>query len=61
MEVTDVASVRDGTVGQINDVSLALLSEAAAAMDNYASFLTSFNYEAKNYSFAGLSRRSSRT
>lgn len=47
MEVIDVASVRDGTVGQINDVSLALLSEAAAAMDNYASFLTSFNYEAK--------------
>lgn len=47
MDVTDVASVRDGTVGQINDVSLALLSEAAAAMDNYATFKTSFNYETK--------------
>lgn len=47
LEVVDVASIRDGTIGQINDVSLALLSEAAAAMDNYASFLTSFNYDAK--------------
>ncbi|RMO74718.1 DUF3732 domain-containing protein [Pseudomonas syringae group genomosp. 3] len=47
MEVTDVASVRDGIVGQINDVSLTLLSEAAAAMDNYATFKTSFNYETK--------------
>lgn len=47
MEVIDVASVRDGTIGLINDVSLALLSEAAAAMDNYASYLTSFNYDAK--------------
>lgn len=47
MEVVDVASVRDGTIGLINDVSLALLSEAAAAMDNYASYLTSFNYDAK--------------
>ncbi|TDV44447.1 uncharacterized protein DUF3732 [Pseudomonas graminis] len=47
MDVTDVASVRDGTVGQINDVSLALLSEAASAMDNYATFKTSFNYETK--------------
>lgn len=47
LEVEDVASIRDGTIGQINDVSLALLSEAAAAMGNYASFLTSFNYEAR--------------
>ncbi len=47
LEVEDVASTRDGTIGQINDVSLALLSEAAAAMGNYASFLTSFNYEAR--------------
>lgn len=47
MEVTDVASVRDGIVGQINDVSLTLLSEAGAAMDNYATFKTSFNYETK--------------
>lgn len=47
MEVVDVASVRNGIIGQINDISLTLLSEAAGAMDNYASFLTSFNYDEK--------------
>ncbi|SEJ77943.1 DUF3732 domain-containing protein [Pseudomonas sp. NFR16] len=47
MAVVDVATVRNGTVGQINDVALQLLSEAAGAMDNYANFLPSFNYESK--------------
>ena len=47
MEVDDVNSVRDATIGQINDVSLRLLSEAESAMGNYAKFLTSFNYDAR--------------
>lgn len=47
IEVDDVNSVRDATVGQINDISLSLLHEAESAMGNYASFLTSFNYDAR--------------
>ncbi|CAI8968160.1 DUF3732 domain-containing protein [Pseudomonas soli] len=47
MEVDDVNSVRDATIGQINDVSFKLLNEAESAMGNYATFLTSFNYDAR--------------
>lgn len=47
LHVEDVASVRGGVVGQINDISLSLLSEAGGAMSNYASFMTSFNYESR--------------
>ncbi|AAY38840.1 DUF3732 domain-containing protein [Pseudomonas syringae] len=47
LKVEDVANLRDGVIGQINDVSLSLLSEAGGAMSNYASFVTSFNYEAR--------------
>lgn len=48
MNVEDVANVRNAVIGQINDVSLFLLNEAGGAMGNYASFRTSFNYEARN-------------
>lgn len=47
MSVVDVASTRSSTIGQINDISRYLLQEAAGAMDNYASYQTSFNYDEK--------------
>ncbi|MDR6916336.1 hypothetical protein J2X66_003205 [Pseudomonas sp. 3296] len=47
INVDDVNDIRTNTINQINDIALALLSEAAAAMDNYASYQVSFNYKDK--------------